>query len=102
MLFIIPPLHNKVGGGLLVSLRLSIHPAYHVCYVAHFIDYIHLWHKYNPWGDDMLHTISRSVGQMSRSHFIRIFAVGAGCILVDHRFTILVLFKSLQLIEDKY
>ena len=50
----------------------------------------------------MLHTISRSVGQMSRSHFIRIFAVGAGCILVDHRFTILVLFKSLQLIEDKY
>ena len=35
--------------------------------VAYFMDYIHIWHKYRPWVDDVLHTISRSVGQ-SQGH----------------------------------
>ena len=38
------------------------------CEVAYFMDYIHMWHKYNPWGDDVSRTISRSIDQRSRSH----------------------------------
>ena len=34
------------------------------CDVAYFMDYIHLWHKYNPWGT----TISRSIDQRTMSH----------------------------------
>ena len=30
---------------------------------------IHIWHKYNPWGDNVLHTISRSIGQRLRTHW---------------------------------
>ena len=28
---------------------------------AYLYYYIHMWHKYNPWGDDVSHTISRSI-----------------------------------------
>ena len=35
---------------------------------AYFMDYIHMWHKYNSWRDDVSHVISRSIGQRSRSH----------------------------------
>ena len=38
------------------------------CDIAYFMDYIHMWHKYNPWGDNVPCTISRSTGQKSRSH----------------------------------
>ena len=34
------------------------------CDVVYFMDYIHLWHKYNPWGM----TISRSIDQRTMSH----------------------------------
>ena len=34
------------------------------CDVAYFMDNIHLWHKYNPWGT----TISRSIDQKAMSH----------------------------------
>ena len=27
----------------------------------------HMWHKYNPWGDDVSHTIAWTKGQISRS-----------------------------------
>ena len=33
-----------------------------------FTDYFYMWHKYNPWGDDVSRTISRSIGKKSRSH----------------------------------
>ena len=36
--------------------------------VAYLMDYIHMWHKYNPWADDVSSTISRLIGQWSRSH----------------------------------
>ena len=36
------------------------------CEVAYFMDYIHMWPKYNPGGDDVSCTISRSIGQRSR------------------------------------
>ena len=38
------------------------------CDIAYFIDYIHMWHKYNPWGDNVSHIISWPIGQRSRSH----------------------------------
>ena len=35
---------------------------------SYFMYYIHMRHKYNPWpGDDVSRTISRSIGQRSRS-----------------------------------
>ena len=37
------------------------------CDIANFMD-IHIWHRYNPWGDDVSHAISRSIGPRSRSH----------------------------------
>ena len=36
------------------------------CDVAYFVDNIHMWHKYHPWGDDVLCTISRSICQRSK------------------------------------
>ena len=36
--------------------------------VAYFMDYVYMWHKYNPCGDDVSFTISRSIGWRSRSH----------------------------------
>ena len=36
------------------------------CEVAYFMDYIHMWPKYNPGGNDVSCTISRSIGQRSR------------------------------------
>ena len=41
---------------------------------AYFMDHIHMWHKYNPWGDEVLRTISRSIGQRLRSHRSLIFS----------------------------
>ena len=38
------------------------------CDIAYFMDYIHMCHKYNSWGDNVSRTISRSIGQGSRSH----------------------------------
>ena len=35
--------------------------------IAYLMDYIHMWHKYNPWGDGGSRTISRSIGQQTRS-----------------------------------
>ena len=41
------------GGGIFVSLRLSVRPSVlhamsALWLVAYFMDYIHMWHKYNP------------------------------------------------------
>ena len=36
--------------------------------IAYFMDYIHMWHEYNPWGNDVSLAISRSIGQRSASH----------------------------------
>ena len=47
------------------------------CDLAYLMDHIHMWHKYNPWGDDVSRTISRSIGQKVKIlQVIRIFAVG--------------------------
>ena len=62
-----------MGGiiGFTLSVRLSICHMLHAMptlwLVAYFMDHIHMWHKYNPWEDDVLHTITRSIGQRSRS-----------------------------------
>ena len=49
----------KLLWGILVSLRPSIcpslpHAVSALLLVAYFMDYIYMWHKYNPWGDDVL------------------------------------------------
>ena len=62
-----PPL-KEVVGGILVSVHRSVpHAVSALWLVAYFMDYIHMWHKYNPWGDDVSRTFSRSIGQRSRS-----------------------------------
>ena len=54
---------------------------------AIFVDCIHMWHEWNPWEDDVLCTISRSIGQKSRSH--RSFKLKRpGKRVVDHWSTI--------------
>ena len=53
------------------------------------MDYIDVWHIYNPWGDNVSHTylqVNRSKVKVTR--VIRIFAIGAGGILTDHWSTI--------------
>ena len=62
------------------------------CDVAYFMDCIHLWHKYNPWGT----TISRSIDQRTMSRAIRIFVVGARGILtlVDEDLKFVVMMTS--------
>ena len=43
------------------------------------LDYIHMWHKYNPWGGEVSCTIlqvNRSKVKVTR--IVRIFAVGSG------------------------
>ena len=84
------PCTTKLWGAILVSLHpsihlsicLSIHHAYcllSVWLVAYFMDYIPMWHKYNPWGDNVLCTISRSIGERSRSHgSIKLLRSGLG------------------------
>ena len=52
---------------LTISLRLFN------CDVAYFMEYIHMWHKYNRCGDDMSCTNSRTLGPMSRSHRLLTF-----------------------------
>ena len=39
-----------------------------IIYLMDCMMYIHMWHKDNPWGDDVSGTISRSIGQRIRSH----------------------------------
>ena len=69
--------YNKVVWAGWVGILVSSHPS--VCpsvpyavsalwLFAYFVEYIHMWHKYNPWGDDVSCTNSRSIGQRSRSH----------------------------------
>ena len=38
------------------------------CEIAYFMDDIHMWLKYNPGGDDVSCTISRSIDQKSKSN----------------------------------
>ena len=38
------------------------------CEIVYLMDYIRMWPKYNPGGDDVSCTISRSIGQRSRSY----------------------------------
>ena len=57
--------------------------------IAYFMDDLHMWHKYNPWRDNVSHTISRSINRskVKVTQVIRIFAVRAG-VSVDHWSTI--------------
>ena len=62
-------------GDILVSIHLSVclsvpRAMSALWLIACLMDYIHMW-QYNPWGDDVLHTISRSIGQRSRSLTVR-------------------------------
>ena len=68
----------------------SIHPyiphaVFTLGLITHFMDYIHMWHEYNPWADDVLPAIFRSIGQ-SLGHTGSNFC-GRG-IPVDHWSTI--------------
>ena len=58
-------------------------------FVADLVDYIHKWHKYNPWGDDVPYTISRSIGQkamlLNATRVFCVLVIGLECILIDHR-----------------
>ena len=51
--------------------------------IAYFMDYIHMWHKHNPWGDDVSCTIARS-----KVNCIFAFCRGGYHIIIDHRSTI--------------
>ena len=53
---------------LTFDLDLYLQGCLAVSFFAYFIVYIHMWHKYNPWGDNVSHKISKSIGQRSRSH----------------------------------
>ena len=46
--------------------------------IANFMDYIHMWHKYHPWGDDVSRIISWSIGQGQDHIRHSNFAVGWG------------------------
>ena len=46
-----------------VTLTNTVHFIYIYIYI-----YIYMWHKYNPWGDNVSHNISSSIDQRSRSH----------------------------------
>ena len=63
------------------------------CDVAYFMDYIHFWHKYNPWGDDHF-LVNRSKDNVTRA--IRNFVVGARGILplVDQALQFVVMMTS--------
>ena len=56
-----------------------------------------MWHKYKPWGDDVSCTISRSIGERSRSQGSLEFCSRGGVILVDHWSTISCCFNSICL-----
>ena len=80
-------LYKEVVWGLLVSLHPSFSPSFPhavsaLWHIAYFMDYIHMWHQYKPWGDDVLQTIFWSTCQRSRSQgsFELLW-------LVDHRST---------------
>ena len=46
---------------------------------AYLYYYIHMWHKYKPWEDNVSHTISRSKSQKWRSQgLLDFFVVGMG------------------------
>ena len=63
------------------------------CDVAYFMDYIHMWHRYNPRGDDQSRTyLSRSIGQISRRQchtgLSNVCDRAGGGLLVVHRSTV--------------
>ena len=78
------PLYGTYGSGWILSILVQIsmrgciawndpwpRPVFSrwfSCDVAYFMDHIHSWHKYNPWGDNVSCTIPRSIGQRSSSH----------------------------------
>ena len=70
MFFIsIPAAQWSCRGSILVLLHPSVlHAMSPLWLVAYFMDCIHIWHKYNPWEDNVSHTTSRSIGQRSKSH----------------------------------
>ena len=71
--------HNDLWPWLISSRLFS-------CDIADFMDYIHMWHKYHPWGDNVSCAISRSKVKVTR--VVQIFAVRARVSLVDHKTTI--------------
>ena len=73
--------YMKLLGGLLVSLHPPLCPPIpHVVsslwLFAYFVVCIHMWLKYNPWGVDVLHTISSS--KVKVTWVVWIFVDGAG------------------------
>ena len=54
-------------GGCVAHLTFDL-DLYLQCDIANFMDYIHMWHKYHLWGEDVSHFISWSISQWSRSH----------------------------------
>ena len=67
-----------------------------------FVDYIHtcMRHKYNPWGNDVSCTISRSISQRSRSlGSFKFLQSGRGGILVDSSSFKLVIYKLISRID---
>ena len=69
------------------------HQSHSAVNFAFLMDYIHLWHKYNPWGDDHF-PVNRLNGNVIRA--IRIFVVGTRAIqtLVDQDLQLLVMMTS--------
>ena len=66
--FYIPRTTKLLGGyiGFAPSARLSVTYAMHALWrIAYLMDFIH---KHNPWEDNVSRTISRLLGQTSRSH----------------------------------
>ena len=58
------------------------------CDITYLMDYLYMWPKYNPGGDDVSCTISRPIGQRSRSYRSFTFLQSGGGILVHHWSTI--------------
>ena len=49
------------------------------CDMAYFMDYSYMWHKYNPWGDNVSHIPFQSIGHRTRSHrSFEFFAIWSG------------------------
>ena len=76
--------HNEVVEGYInftQSIRLSISPTCRstLCLVACFMAYIHMCHKYNPWGDDLCHMYHIQVNRsIMVTQVFHIFVVGPG------------------------
>ena len=55
------------------------------CDVAYFIDWIYMWHKYNPRGVDVSRTIFRS--KVKVTWVVQFFCGRGSTLLIDHRST---------------